>query len=268
MSIGRVLVGASGYSYPDWKGVFYPEKTSQALMLPYYASVFSLVELNFSYYRMPTAKTLASMEAATPDGFLFSIKTHRSMTHDFLRKPEEDRVNFQQFRAAIIPLVDSGKLGCVLAQFPWSFKHTEANLGYLSFLREELSALPVVVEFRNREWISKETFYLLHEMGFGYCCVDEPDLKGLLPPVALATSPQIGYVRFHGRNAAKWWKYNEPWERYNYLYSREELLEWIPKIRKLATKTERTFVLMNNCHAGHAVINARMLTELLNSEID
>lgn len=263
--MGRLLVGTSGFSYPDWRGPFYPENLPKAAMLSYYANFFSQVELDFTYYQMPGKRSIEGLERKTPKDFLFCVKAHKSMTHEFFRDRARDRENFRYFVEALEPFLLNGKLGCILTQFPWGFKYNSANLEYLEFVREELVGLPVVVEFRNIEWLRKEVFYLLHEKEFGYCCVDEPKLKGLLPPLALATS-NLGYVRFHGRNAAKWWRPDEPGERYNYLYSREELLEWAPRIRKLVGKTESTFVLMNNCHAGHAVINARMLQEILSEE--
>ena len=267
MELGRLLVGTSGFSYPDWKGPFYPESLPKAGMLSYYSTVFSQVELDFTYYQMPGKRTIAGLERKTPADFLFCVKAHKTMTHEFSRDFEKAAEVFKSFVEALEPFIITRKLGCILAQFPWGFKNSCANLEYLDFFRRELAGLPVVVEFRNTEWLRKETFYFLHDKDFGYCCVDEPRLKGLLPPVALATS-KIGYVRFHGRNAAKWWPrlHQEPWERYNYLYSQAELEEWVPKIRKLVRKTEQTFVLMNNCHAGHAVINARMFQEILNAE--
>src|SRR5947209_15871083 len=134
---------------------------------------------------------------------------------------------FAAFRAALEPLQESGCLGCVLGQFPWSFRNTPENRDALRRFREELDAIPGVVEFRNSGWAQEETFVLLRELGLGYCCVDEPGLKGLMPRVAVATSP-IGYVRFHGRNAAKWWHHEHAFERYDYLYTEDELAEWVP----------------------------------------
>ena len=154
-------------------------------------------------------------------------------------------------------------LGCVLAQFPWSFKHTPENERFLETVRDELPDLPVVVEFRNAAWIRDETFDRLRDLGLGCCCVDEPRLHGLVPPFAVATAP-VGYVRFHGRNAAKWWRHEHAWERYDYLYSQEELAEWVPRIREIAAQAEKTYVFFNNHYEGKAGQNARQLAELLN----
>ncbi|HOJ78306.1 MAG TPA: DUF72 domain-containing protein [Bacillota bacterium] len=260
--MGIALVGTSGFSYKDWRGVFYPENIKAQTMLNYYAQQFPLLELDFSYYQMPNFKAMAAMEEKTPDNFLFCVKAHKSMTHEFSRVPSEDRLNFKSFTQAMEPIRQAGKLGCLLFQFPWGFKNTQANRSYLRFIRDELPDEELIIEFRNVEWVQPAVFNYLRGLKLGFCCVDEPKLKGLFPPLVTATS-ELGYIRFHGRNAAKWWKNEHPWERYDYLYSREELEEWEPKILKLTGETKRTFVLFNNCHAGHAVINARMLIELL-----
>jgi uncharacterized protein YecE (DUF72 family) len=154
-------------------------------------------------------------------------------------------------------------LGCVLAQYPWSFKATPENRRALERLRSELAEIPVVVEFRNAGWVAEETFALLRELGMGCFCVDEPRLKGLMPGIVKATSP-IGYVRFHGRNAAKWWQHEHAYERYDYLYSEEELTEWVPRVRELAEETEKTYLFFNNHYEGKAGQNAQMMAQLLN----
>lgn len=136
------------------------------------------------------------------------------------------------------------------------------SLAYLEEFRERLDGIPVVIEFRNNEWVKEETFSFLEAKGLGFCCVDEPALPGLMPRLVRATS-SLAYVRFHGRNAAKWWRHKEAWERYNYLYTEEELRGWVPKVRALDTQAEKTYVFYNNCHAGHAAENARMMQTLL-----
>jgi len=255
-------VGTSGFSYPDWAGVFYPAGMDRREMLPYYAGQFSLVELDFTYYRMPNARTMAGLAGKTPPGFLFCVKTFKDLTHRRdLTGPDLQKLA-ADFRSALRPLQEEKKLGCVLAQFPWSFKSTTENSEFLAALRDVLPDLPVVIEFRNVEWVRDETFQLLRDFELGFCCVDEPRLRGLFPPLALATS-HLGYIRFHGRNGAKWWRHDEAWERYDYNYAEAELKEWVSRIREVARLTTQTFVLMNNCHAGYAVVNARQLQALL-----
>lgn len=256
-----MLVGTSGYSYDDWRDGFYGHAIDRRDFLSFYARHFPTVELDFTYYRMPDARTLAGMERKTPEGFLFCVKLHSSMTHQIPPDRAAMLDNERQFRAAIRPLCAAGKLGCLLAQFPWSFRRSAANVDYLRGLVERMPA-PLVIEFRNRDWAVADTYAELKQMGAGYCCVDEPALGGLMPRAAVATS-RIGYVRFHGRNAAKWWKHEQPWERYDYLYSDEELREWVPSLQRLDAETDVTFVLFNNCHAAKAAHNAKMMQTIL-----
>ncbi len=258
-----LYIGTSGFSYIDWKGIFYPNDIKPQDMLYYYSRYFPTVELDFTYYTMPSAKSMASIERKTPDNFLFAIKAHKSMTHEMdPGNMTALKESFDSFLRGILPITESGKLGCILFQFPWGFKYTEDNMRYVERVRELIPDIPLVIEFRNNGWIRDESFDLLKDSGLGFCTVDEPRLKGLVPPVLKATST-TGYVRFHGRNAAKWWKHDEPWERYDYLYSDEELLEWVPKVIKIVEHTERTFVYFNNCHAGHAARNAMSFLKML-----
>ncbi len=253
-----IYIGTSGYSYDDWVGPVYPPGLPKQEWLAYYAREFQACEINFTYYRLPSARTLAAMEAKTPPGFVFTVKASQELTHD----RDDPEPAFAAFRAGVAPLVEAGKLGCVLAQFPYAFHATRENRDYLRRFRERMQGLPAVIELRNRAWVSEETFGLLRELGLGYCCVDEPRLPGLIPPVAVATSP-IAYVRFHGRNASKWWQHEAAWQRYDYTYSEEELAEWRPKIHSLDSQAEVTFVFANNHWQGQAVGTARQLRLLL-----
>jgi uncharacterized protein YecE (DUF72 family) len=253
-----VLIGTSGFSYKDWVGPFYPDGLPKPAWLSFYASHFPTCELNFSYYRIPDAQTLQRMAVKVPDGFLFSLKAYKGITHE----REEPMPQMKQLSSAVEPLVDAGKLACVLAQFPHSFHADDANRAYLARVREGLADLPVVVEFRSREWITEETFEQLRSLNLGYCCVDQPRFKSLVPPVAEATGP-VAYVRFHGRNYDKWWKHDEAWERYDYTYSDEELAEWVPRIRELDAAAPLTLVYMNNHWQGQAVGTANQLKMLL-----
>lgn len=257
-----IQVGACGFSYKDWRGVFYPEGLAEREMLSYYSTQFPVVELDYTYYQMPATRTIEGLSSKTPAGFTFCVKAHRSMTHERPESDDDAAALFKTFLSALAPLADDGKLGCVLCQFPWGFKRTPENASYIERLPELLPGVPVIVEFRNVEWVSPATFDLLSRNGLGFCCVDEPSLKGLFPPLAVYTS-SIGYVRFHGRNARSWWEHKEAWERYNYLYTENELRDWIPKIDSISQATERTYVLFNNCHAGQAALNAKQMESLL-----
>ncbi len=253
-----IYVGTSGYSYEDWAGPVYPPDLPKSEWLSFYAREFPACEINYTYYRLPNARTLAAMSRKTPAGFVFTVKASQELTHG----REDPEAPFAAFQAGVAPLVAEGKLGCILAQFPFSFHATPENRDYVRRFRERLGGLPTAIEFRNRAWLAPETFELLRELGLGFCCVDEPRLQGLLPPVAVATSP-IAYVRFHGRNASKWWRHENAWERYDYTYSEEELREWQPKIQALNQQAEKTFVFANNHWQGQAVGTARQLRLLL-----
>ena len=253
-----IFVGTSGYSYDDWVGPVYPPELPKQDWLSFYAREFRACEINYTYYRLPSVRTLAAMSRKTPPDFIFTVKASQELTHG-REDPEEA---FVAFRAGIQPLIEEGKLGCVLAQFPFSFHATPENRNYLRHFRARLGDLPAVIEFRNRAWLRDETFDLLRQLELGFCCVDEPRLPGLMPPLAVATSP-IAYVRFHGRNAQKWWRHENAYERYDYAYTLEELQEWLPKIRALDQQAEKTFVFANNHWQGQAVGTARQLKQLL-----
>ena len=252
-----IWIGTSGYSFKDWVGPFYPPGTKTGDMLEFYAARFPAVEINASYYRLPTAETFARMAARTPPGFRFTVKFHRAITHELTR----DASAYRSFLRVIEPLEASGKFHGALAQFPWSFRDTPANRDYLRQLRRLYPVLPLFVEFRHDSWANERAFDFLRQLEAGFCAVDEPKLNGLFPPLIEATSP-VAYVRFHGRNAESWWGGDNA-ERYNYLYTEDELAEWAEKIRQLETRTREVLVFFNNCHSGRAAQNAKRMAELL-----
>lgn len=253
-----VYIGTSGYSYDDWIGRFYPDGTPKNKFLDYYAQHFGCVEVNYTYYRMPNANTLAAMSRKTGPDFRFVVKATGELTHERTHRDEA----FAEFCEALQPLIEEGKLGCVLAQFPYSFKPSEESRDYLRYFREHLSEVRVIVEFRNARWVGPEAFELLRELDMGFCCVDEPRMGNLMPPVAEVTS-EIGYLRFHGRNKEKWFKHEEAWQRYDYLYIREELEEWVEKVRQVSSAAEDTYVFFNNHYNAQAVQNASLFGDML-----
>ena len=257
-----IYIGTSGFSYEDWKGAFYPEDIDKKSMLEYYSQRFQAVEINSTYYTIPSRATFVSLARRTPQDFKFSVKAHKDMTHAETHSADI----FKAFQDVLEPLIESGKLGCILAQFPWSFKRTVQNEDRLQEFRDALRTLPTVVEFRNSEWANDETFELLRDLDLGYCCVDEPALRGLMPGIAVSTS-NIAYVRFHGRNAKTWWKHEEAWQRYDYLYTEEELSEWVPKVETLAEETETLYLFFNNHYKGKSATNARMFAQMLGLEL-
>jgi uncharacterized protein YecE (DUF72 family) len=251
-----IYLGTSGWSYDDWVGPVYPENLSKGGWLSFIADQVDALEVNVTYYRLPDPRMVQGWVARTPEDFIFAVKAHRSLTH------ERKEPDFKAYREGLKPLIDSEKLGCILAQFPYSFHANDQNRDYLGQLRQGLQGLEVVIEFRNRGWVSDETFRLLSDLEFGYCAVDQPRFDNLMPPIIKATG-KVGYVRFHGRNYEKWWNHDEAWERYNYDYSKDELQEWVPKLKQLAASTQVTMAFANNHWRGKSLETVRLLRELL-----
>lgn len=250
--------GTSGFSYDDWIGIYYPAVLPRRNWLSYYAQEFNALELNSTYYALPGVSAMESLARKTGGGFLFSVKANREMTHE----RENARAACQAFVRILQPLIEAGKLGCVLAQFPYSFKFSEANRGYLLKLREWMGGLPLVIEFRNTAWLDPGTFEWMRQNSLAFCCVDEPQIPGLLPPIVAVTAP-TGYLRFHGRNAARWWNHEHAWERYDYTYTGEELAGWLPGLGRIAREAEDTFIFANNHWRGQAVDTIRQVRSML-----
>lgn len=255
----RVYIGTSGFQYRHWRGRFYPSALPAAEMLAYYAERFSCLEINSTYYGIPAPRVLARLAAATPPTFLFAVKAYQGLTH----APGVDENLCYRMAEAVAPLRQTGQLALLLFQFPRSFRPTQDNLDKLQRLREEFVAYRLAVEFRHRQWLQRPFLELATRLDLAWCCVDEPALPGLLPPLAVATNSD-GYVRFHGRNTEQWYSGNRD-QRYNYLYRERELLAWQGGLRQLVAKTDRLFIFMNNCHLGHAAKNAAMLQAQLTS---
>lgn len=258
-----IKIGTSGYSYDDWKGVFYPEKMNKKDFLSFYAEAFRTVEINFTYYRIPSPMTFVQMLRKVPEDFEFVVKTPKEFTHE----REKLTGAAPMYSEGIQPLVDAGQLGCLLAQFPQSFHLNDDNLSHLRRVREAIAPdIPINVEFRSREWITDEVFSFLRENNLGFVCVDMPDLPGLIPPVVQATN-RIGYVRFHGRLKGSWYQHEEARERYNYEYSPQELEEWMPRIAELEGMAEDVYLFANNHPMGKAIKTAIALAQKLGQPI-
>lgn len=258
---GEIKLGTSGYSFEDWRGVFYPEDIPKGKMLDYYAQKYNTVEINSTYYTIPHPSVFYHLSNKTPEGFEFILKLHKESTH--IRK--EGLEAFDKIKDSCKYLAESNKLNGFLAQFPYSFKYNETNLDYMKRLREKSGEIPFWVEFRNIYWVKPAVYEFLSENEIGYCCVDQPQLKGLIPPQDTATT-DMSYVRFHGRNKDSWWGGSVD-DRYNYDYTKNELEEWLDKIRELRKKTSKTYLFFNNCHMGNAIKNAEMMGELLKNQM-
>jgi uncharacterized protein YecE (DUF72 family) len=261
---GKIRVGPAGWSYEDWAGIVYPARRPREFHeAAYLAEFFDTIELNVTFYRPVTAATARgwlNRVAANPR-FLFTAKLWQQLTHERALTAE----NVDAVRPALEALAEPGKLGAVLAQFPWSFKNTEENRAYLESLVERFRDFPLVVEVRHASWNHGGFYEWLHERGVGFCNIDQPVIGRSLAPSGRATAP-VGYVRLHGRNYEEWFGDREDasgGERYNYLYSMEELKPWAERIRRVAETATHTFVITNNHFHGKAVTNALQLIHLL-----
>jgi len=254
----RIRIGTSGFSFKDWTGPFYPESMRRDKHLEYYANFFDTLEINSSYYRIPSARSFADMVRRTDDSFSFTVKLHQSMTHE----RSGDLQPFRDFSEALRPLEDNSRLLGLLAQFPFSFKYSDDNFSYLCWARLKFERTPLFAEFRHDSWLRDDIFARLREQNIGWCSVDEPQLAGLMPPVAESTAG-AAYIRFHGRNDIDWHKPRPGSDRYNYDYSERELREWLPKIGRLASAGDPVLLFFNNCHFGHAPKSAKIMKKLL-----
>ncbi len=254
-----VRIGTSGYSYDDWQPRFYPPGLPKGARFQHYAQRFGCVELNHSFYRQPAAAQSARLAAQAPPGFRFAIKVYGGITHDHAAATRGD---FAAFAQGIAPYVEADQLACLLAQFPASFRPTGSTRAFLARLREAWPQWPIAVEFRRRDWLTDQTLADLATLRLACCGVDEPALPGLMPPCAEYTA-EPGYLRFHGRNEAKWYHHREAWERYDYTYSLDELREWVPRIKTLSERADTLYVFFNNHYDAQAVTNAQELAEEL-----
>jgi uncharacterized protein YecE (DUF72 family) len=258
-----IQVGTSGYGYDDWRGPFYPARLPKKDYLDYYVQHFRCVELNSSYYAIPSPTLIRNLAEHTPDNFRVAVKAYKGVTHERSADPDSE---MRRFLAAIEPLAGCGKLACVLLQFPHSFAPGQPQMDLIARLAAMVQPAAPVVEFRNARWMTPEVWAWLRKLDIALCCVDEPRIEGLLPPETVMTSPRVGYVRFHGRNSEKWYGHAHPDERYDYMYSDDELLEWKKGITWLGRQCEQAYVFFNNHRNGQAVRNAGMLQKLLGLE--
>ena len=258
----RLLVGTSGYSYTEWvDGGFYPSGTKTGKMLPLYARHFSITELNYTWYQMPKAAMIERQRRQAPQKFLFAAKLTRSLTHEI--DPQLWPHHAAQYIDGVAPLVQAGQLAAVLIQLPPSFARTPSNRKYLATLLDRLHGLPLAVEFRHRSWADDRVFSELERRRVTLVSVDEPDLPGLFPALDVVTSPDLFYVRFHGRNA-KGWRSGNMQLQFDYNYSDDELHEWIEnRIEPMSARARRGVLFFNNHVHAQAPENAQRMVKLL-----
>lgn len=296
--MGDVVVGTCSWTDKTMVEAYYPPGVSSAeARLRYYASRFDTVEVDSTFYALPRKEYAAAWVERTPPDFTFHIKAYGLMTgheveeralHPEMREfdfelTEQGRVRdaspemvervFEVFLAELAPLREAGKLGGILLQFPPYFTakpgHRDENLRYIEYAADRLDGLPVFVEFRHPSWVQGDqlprTLAFLATRDLTYVSVDAPQGPGLnsMPPITAATAPQA-YVRFHGRNASMWSaRTQSAAERFDYLYTAEELAEWAFAIRNLAADSDRVWVMFNNCRYDYAPRNARQMAGIL-----
>lgn len=261
---GIVRVGPAGWSYEDWKDIVYPAGVgSRTHPVDFLAQYFDTIEINSTFYRPPSARTSASWarRGAENPAFKYTVKLWQRFTHERDTWPSDDEVT--AFTSGIAPLAVSGKLGALLIQFPWSFKRTPENRTWLARVLDAFSEFPRVLEVRHASWDVPEVYEQLAERNVAICNIDQPLFSKSIKPQDKVTAP-VGYVRLHGRNAHDWFRADAGRdERYDYLYSPEELEPWIEKIDRVRQAAEETYVVTNNHYRGQAVVNALEIQQRL-----
>ena len=268
-----ILIGTSGYDYPEWKGVFYPPEVKRADFLSYYSTQFNALELNNTFYNMPTAERLYSFYQRSQGRIKFSVKANRMLTHEVDSKWQNAA---GEFKSALNPLLEKDSLSALLFQFPQSFHYTKENRIYLAKLIDEFQGYPVVIEFRHREWVRESVFEGLVQRKASIAFCDMPQLKSL-PNADLDDSlyssimGPIAYIRLHGRNANTWYAQDpassaertNPSARYLYDYSDEELAQFVPGISRIKDKGKLIQVYFNNHPNGNGAKNAKKLKDMV-----
>lgn len=265
----KVRFGPAGWLYKDWEGVVYPrDKPPRFDPLRYVAEFFDAVEINSSYYGPPVPRTTASWVRRVEDfeNFRFTAKLWKRFTHE--RTKAWTNAEVEQVREGFDVMMEAGKLGAVLLQFPWSFRRNEANREWLGDVTRTFSEYPLVVEVRHSSWLEPEFMQTLEEEGVGFVNIDQPLYHDSIKPSAHVTS-RVGYVRVHGRNYKDWFREKAGVEqRYNYLYKADELEPWVERAREIAADpaSQEVYVVTNNHYKGKAVANALMMKSMLSGE--
>jgi uncharacterized protein YecE (DUF72 family) len=295
--VGELRIGTSGWNYPSgrgtWNGIFYPPSKHRGKdfdELAFYAEHFDTVEVNSTFYGQPRANVSKSWADRTPAGFEFSVKLYQKFTHprmfeETLRRsmhtPEghdaairelakPNAADLDAFRSGIDPLASAGKLGALLAQFPPSFKSGTAERDYLVHLLRALRDYPVAVELRHRSWSDAfaDTIGLLNDAGAAWVQIDEPKFRFSIRQNRLPNVKGFYYMRLHGRNAQQWWKHEKSEDRYNYLYSADELKEITETADAARQLVKKAYLYTNNHFSAKSVANAAMIKKQLGEPIE
>jgi uncharacterized protein YecE (DUF72 family) len=259
-----IRIGPAGWSYRDWEGIVYPRPAPRGFdRLAFLSGYFDTIEINSTFYRPATAgsaESWAGRVAANPR-FRFAAKLWRRFTHD--RDEAFTASDVAAARAALDPLQEAGRLGAVLLQFPWSFRRDDTTRSWLDDVVGAFRDFPLVLEVRHESWNVPKFYQELAERGVGFVNIDQPRFRHSLGPSARATSG-LGYVRIHGRNYTDWFRKDASVEqRYDYLYSAEELAPWVERARAVAKATSDTYVVTNNHYKGKGIANAAMIQAMV-----
>lgn len=260
-----ILIGTSGYDYPEWKGIFYPENLKREEFLPFYATQFNALEINNTFYNMPDEIRMRRFCERTDGKLQFSVKANKTLTHEIDR---DWKRNAEIMRLSVNPMHFKGLLSGILFQFPQSFHYTPENRYYLSDLMKEFEGYPIIIEIRHAEWIRESVFEGFSKRNASIVFCDMPQLKNL-PDGKSFKTPFVGpnaYIRLHGRNGNAWYSHNETQNgsaRYDYDYSDEELEEFIPVIQTAREEGRKVQVYFNNHPRGSGAKNAGKLAEIL-----
>ena len=295
--MGELRIGTSGWNYPagkgTWNGLFYPPRKGRKSSVPgfdelaHYSECFDTVEVNSSFYGTPRPHVSRGWADRTPAGFEFSMKLYQKFTHPSMYKashlgdlpatPAEldalaavNRADVDAFKAGIDPLASSGKLGALLAQFPPSFKDSPESRAYLEWLLRTFGEYSVSVELRHRSWSDRvgETLSLLNDLGAAWTQIDEPKFRTSIRQNQLPNVRTFYYMRLHGRNAAQWWTHDATEDRYNYLYSEEELRPIAETATAARALVKKAYLYMNNHFAGKSVANAVVVKHLTGERVE
>ncbi len=282
----EVRIGTSGWNYPSgagtWDGIFYPARGRGKRPrgfdeLSYYAEHFDTVEVNSTFYRPPESRITRRWVERTPDSFRFSLKLYQQFTHPKMFQASTGASDWSvtsadvdRYLAGADPIAASGRLGVLLAQFPPSFKQDDQTLSYLDWLLRRCEGWPVAVELRHRSWSDdvSQTLTRLNGFGAAWVQIDEPKFRFSIQQNQLPNVEGFYYMRLHGRNAQKWWRHEAAEQRYDYLYSDDELTPFARTADASRRLVKKLYLYLNNHFAAQAVANAVSLKKMLNMPVE
>ena len=265
--VKKYYVGTAGWSYEDWEGIVYPPVRGRGFHpLEYLAHFVDMVEINSTFYR-PASSAMAYSwlrRVQSVASFLFTVKLLQIFTH---QRKDFSQKEVTEFKRGIEPLAVKQRLAAILIQFPWSFVWNAVNLEYLEKIFNLFSEFPLALEVRHGSWDRPDFHEFLKEYKVCYCNIDQPVFGNSIRPSAVVTNPLFSYVRLHGRNYKDWFREDAGRDdRYNYLYTTDELEDWIGRIKRLAEGSDRVFIITNNHYRGQALANALQIKNMLTGE--